>query len=367
MKRKKLICLLLPAVLCSGCVQDAENTQKELHSEVCMDCGFDTFFSLQQCYLSEDEFSSAFQEASEYFRYCNDLFDIYHDCPGMNNLKTVNDMAGKEPVSVEPEIIGMLKEAKEMYELSRGRMDITMGSLLSLWHECRTEAVDGIGAVPDPDAVQAAAAQRGWDSIVIDEAAGTVYIADPAVQLDAGAIAKGWAVEHTAQLLQSHGITTGAVNGGGNIRTLGAKQNGKPWRTGLQDPAGTGALVTVTCLDEESVATSGDYERFFTGEDGQRYHHIIDPDTGYPAQYWHSVSIVTQRSDLADALSTALFTMTLEEGNALLQTMRQKYPGMEFEAVWITDPDAAYDTPCRMIVNNELVIYTEGLTERIEK
>ena len=361
-----MILPLLSGMLLTACAQDADRVPQELLSDVCTDCGFDTFFSLQQFQLSPEEFQTVFQEASGYFRHCSDLFDIYHNYQGMNNLKTVNDMAGIAPVDVEPEIIELLKEAEEMYELSDGGMDITMGSLFGVWHEYRTAAADGPGAVPSMNEVQTAAAQRGWEYIVIDEEAGTVYITDPGIQLDAGAIAKGWAVEKTALLLQSHGILTGAVNGGGNVRTLGAKPNGKPWRTGIQDPAGNGALINVVCLDEESVATSGDYERFFIGEDGQRYHHIIDPDTGLPAQYWHSVSIVTQRSDLADALSTALFTMSLEEGNTVLQKMRDKYPDMEFEAVWIADSDAVYDTPYQKLTHSELVIYTEGLEERIE-
>ena len=365
MKRIKLICLLLSVLVSAGCVQEADAPQEELRSEVCMDCGFDTFFSLQQFPLPEDEFQTVFEAASGYFKHCNDLFDIYHDYPGMNNLKTVNDMAGVSPVGVDPEIIELLKEAQEMYELSDGRMDITMGALLGVWHECRTAAVDGISAVPAADTVQEALAYRGWAYIVIDEEAGTVFITDSRIQLDAGAIAKGWAVEQTARLLQAQGFSTGAVNGGGNVRTLGPKPNGKPWRTGIQDPAGTGALVTITCRDEESVATSGDYERFFTGEDGVRYHHIIDPDTGFPAQYWHSVSIVTQRSDLADALSTALFTMPYEEGNTLLQKMREKYPDTEFEAIWITDAGSEYSTPYQNTVRNELVLYTEGLADRI--
>ncbi len=370
MKKRFLSLLLIGAVMLGGCAGESGETEK-LYSDTCFTCGFDTFFALQQLQLPEEEFRTVFREASERFSYCNSLFDIYHTYQGVNSLKAVNEAAGNAPVEVSAETIDMLKRAKEVCELTDGKFDITLGRLLGVWHTYRTEGTEANeagepAAVPEMQELQEAASHSGWDSIVIDEENMTVFITDPDVQLDAGGIAKGYAVELIAQELLERGITTGAVNGGGNNRILGPKPDGKPWRIGIQDPEGTGALITILQDDAVSVVTSGDYERFYTGEDGRQYHHIIDPDTLYPAEYWHSVTVITPQSDLADCLSTALFTMDYEEGNALLEKLRIMYPDTVFEAVWITDADAEIDTELQRTVRNELVLYTEGLAESID-
>lgn len=344
-----------------------EVTQK---SNTCIDCGFDTFFSLRAFPLEQEEFDKVFDNTSKLFKYYNDLFDIYYTHEGINNLRTINDNAGKEPVKVDPVIIELLKEAKEFYTLSNGEFDITMGSVLKIWHRYRTEGIqaneDGeYGELPPEEKLKEAGQYRGWDYIEIDEEKQTVYITDEHVSLDVGGIAKGFAAEKIAKYLEEQGYQTGAVNAGGNNRTLGPKVDGTPWRVGIQDPQSANSLLVVQYDGVGSFVTSGDYERFYIASDEKHYHHIVDPRTLYPARNFHSVSVFTTNSAAADCISTTLFTMSYEEGLAFIERYKEAYPEYKLEAVWITDPTVKIDTKYQKVVNNQLVLYTEGLEKEI--
>ena len=150
--------------------------------------------------------------------------------------------------------------------------------------------------------------------------------------LDVGAIAKGYAVEMTAKALEERGVTGYVLNVGGNVRTVGAKGDGEPWVVGIENPQDDPENPYLAYLDlsGESLVTSGSYQRFYW-VDGERYHHIIDPNTLLPAKGFTSVSVVTKSSALADALSTALFCMSMEEGMELIASLP------DTEAMWVTD------------------------------
>ena len=143
---KKMISLLICATLLAACNSSTStptsSTTTSLKSNICMDCGFDTFFAVQGMPLEQDAFDSVFTEASEDFSYYNKLFDIYNDYDGINNIKTINDHAGIDPVEVDPVIIEMLQEAKYFYDLSDGEFDITIGALLRVWHNYREEGIE---------------------------------------------------------------------------------------------------------------------------------------------------------------------------------------------------------------------------------
>lgn len=356
-----------------GCAQatpsEPVETQK-LRSDMCFDCGFDTFLQLTGFPLEEEEFKEVFQESSDLFRHYNDLFDIYNDYEGINNIKTINDNAGIAPVTVEQPIIDLLKEAKEYYLLSDGNFDITMGNLLRIWHNYRTEGIElnqsqKPGHTPSSEELQEASLHKGWDQIIINEEEGTVFIQDKEISLDVGAIAKGFATELIARHLEEKGYHTGAINAGGNNRTLGQKPNGQPWRIGIQNPEAQGPLFTIEMDGTCSFVTSGDYERFYVSEDGNAYHHIIDPKTSFPATHYHSVSIVTQDSGMADCLSTTLFTLSYEEGLQLIDSFKQAHPDKILEVAWIMDKDKEIDTTHKKLVGEQLVVYTEGLEGKI--
>jgi thiamine biosynthesis lipoprotein len=175
-----------------------------------------------------------------------------------------------------------------------------------------------------------AAKHTDIECLVIDEENSTVTITDPAMTLDVGAIAKGYAVEMVARSLEERGITGYVINVGGNVRTVGAKGDGTPWVAGIENPDTDAEepYVAYLNLTGESVVTSGSYQRYYL-VNGKRFHHIIDAETLMPAEGFLSVSVVCKHSGQGDALSTALFCMTLEEGLALVESLP------DAEAFWV--------------------------------
>ncbi len=372
MKQIKIFLLILVVFLVS-CTPEKkpENPVSETHSNTCiMDCGFDTFFSLTDIPLGQETFDHTFNELLDEYKHYNDLFDIYHTYEGINNLKTVNDMAGIQPVEVEDAVIELLLEAREHYELSGGAFDITMGNLLQLWHEYRTEGMalneqGKPGRLPPAEELQEAYAHHGWEYVEIDKSAHTVFITDPEVSLDVGGIAKGFAAEKIARRLADLGVHGGVVNAGGNNRMLGPKKDNSDWRVGIMDPYGRNNSVIVRVYGAVSSVTSGDYMRYYMGPENLQLHHIIDPDTLYPADLYHSVTVFTRDSGDADCLSTTLFTLSYEEGLALIEQYKAKHPGEILEVVWLTDKKDLPDTKNYLETEDFYLLYTEGLKEKI--
>lgn len=286
---------------------------------------FDTVTQVTGMAEGEDAFNAQAAIIHDSLREYHRLFDIYNDYEGLNNLKTVNDNAGVAPVAVDDAIVTLLLNCREYYNLTDGRVNVAMGSVLALWHEARSAGLDDPenAKLPDMVELEEAAKHVSWDTIVIDESAGTVFITDPEQSLDVGAIAKGWAVQRVADMLPSGYL----ISLGGNVCATGPKdEQGTAWNVAVNDPDGGDYLRTIS-LTRGSAVTSGDYQRFYT-VDGVDYHHIIDPDTNMPAAYWRSVTILCDDSGLADALSTALFLLPREEGQALLEQCGA-------EAMWV--------------------------------
>jgi thiamine biosynthesis lipoprotein len=286
---------------------------------------FDTVTVIKGGAESKDAFSEiAYAIHDELLEY-HQLFDIYNDYEGITNLKTVNDRAGEEPVKVDPRIIELLLDCKEYYNLTGGKVNVAMGSVLYLWHVARENGFNDPqnAKLPDDAKLQEAALHTALDAVIIDEEASTVFISDPSVRLDVGAVAKGWAAQRAAENAPS-GLL---ISVGGNVCATGPKDaNGTPWVVGIQNPAGDDYLHTLY-VSGGCLVTSGDYQRYYV-VDGSQYHHIIDPETLYPGAFWRSVTIVCEDSGLADALSTALFLLPLEDGQKLLEQCGA-------EAMWV--------------------------------
>ena len=274
--------------------------------------------------VSEEEFERYVSTVNDTLSYYHKLFDIYYAYVGINNIQTINKNAGKNPVVVDRELIDFLLYCKELCTITEGKTNIMLGSVLKLWHDAREKAAENDGVLdpeelPSETELAAAAAHTDIDLLVIDEAASTVYITDKHASIDVGAVAKGYVVELLYGQLKEMGADAVALNVGGNLRTVGLKPDGERWITGITNPD-KNSSESLRCrveIGSTSVVTSGDYERFFVS-DGVNYHHIIDPVTLAPATYFSSVSIITEHSGLADALSTALFCMTEQEGRALI-------------------------------------------------
>lgn len=292
---------------------------------------FDTAITLVAYCESQEKFDALSVEVESEFQRYNDLYDIYSEYPGMNNLRTINAAAGKEPVEVDQDIIDLLKLAKEMYEETDGTVNVAMGSVLVLWHNARSysERNPEDAYLPELARLEKASEHCNIDDLVIDEQAKTVYLADPDMRLDVGAIAKGFAVEKVAQKIISEGYNNLVINAGGNIRVIGPKPDGD-WSVGIQNPGIESADPTIASipLSHGSVVTSGVYERNFT-VDGVTYHHIIDPVTLFPENRYLAVSIITEDSGLADAMSTALFNMDFEEGKAYVASRE------DLKVIWV--------------------------------
>ena len=297
---------------------------------------FDTVTTIVGRAESEAAFRVMAQAVHDELLIYHQLFDIYHEYDGVSNLKTVNDLAGVSPVTVDRKIIDLLLDCKVYYTATGGSVNVAMGSVLQLWHEARSDGIDDpLNAyLPDTAALTEAAAHTSMDAVVIDEAASTVFLADPQVRLDVGAVAKGWAVERVAENAPE-GLL---ISVGGNVRATGPKdENDTAWIIGIQDPDKGDSYLHSIYLKNGSVVTSGDYQRTYS-VDGVAYHHIIDPETLYPALLWRSVTIVCVDSGTADALSTALFLMSQEDGLTLLSQF-------DAEAMWVAADGTIYYSP----------------------
>ena len=286
---------------------------------------FDTVTVVTGYAASEQEFQNvtgAFY--NEMLKY-HQLYDVYHGYDGITNLKTVNDRAG-ETVRVGPEIIALLQLAEEAAEFSEGRIDVTLGSMLNIWHNERNTGLNTPeqARLPEKTALEEAMKHTGITLLEIDGEAGTVRLTDPEAKLDVGALAKGFAVQQVCGKMPSGYM----ISVGGNVYATGPKPDGSLWNVGVQDPDGTGSeylhIVGVSC---GAVVTSGDYQRYYT-VDGRKYHHIIDPETCMPGDKWRAVTVICPDSGIADALSTTLFLNDLQSGKELLR----KY---DAAAMWI--------------------------------
>lgn len=260
------------------------------------------------------------------------LFDIYHEYSGINNLCTLNKNAGGEALEVSPKLIEFLLYAKELYTLTGGEMNIMMGAVLSLWHDAREAG----NYIPSQEALAEASKHVSFDLLEIDQVNNTVRITDKNARIDVGALGKGYATEMAAKHLESKGVKSYVLNIGGNIRILGTKPDGSGWKTGIKDPKNPSYnYVKKVTISDTSCVTSGDYERYFT-VGGKKYHHIIDKDTLMPAEHFSSITILAKDSGLSDCLSTALFCMSYEEGLALVK----KIGGVE--VLWVR-PDGSVE------------------------
>ncbi len=273
-------------------------------------------------------FEELFAEIREY----ENLLSL--NIPG-SHISRINAAAGENPVEVDPAVFEVIQEGLRYGRLSGGRFDITIGPLVNLWHIGYDDA-----RVPSPEEIEAALPLADLAKVVTDPAAHTVGLTKPGMQMDLGAIAKGFIADRIAESLKSRGYERGIINLGGNVLALGSKPGNQPFRIGIQNPwEPRGASVGVLELEDLSLVSSGDYERFFI-EDGVKYHHILDTATGYPVENsLTAVTIVSERSVDGDGLSTTVFAMGLEKGYALIESLEG------IEAIFITKDKKVYLTP----------------------
>lgn len=331
--KKLIIPLLVVSVLLCSCGTNSFGAMTKSKYERTYVSYFDTVTQLTVYTDSKEKF----EEYAEFFNQnmleYHKLFDIYNDYD-VANIKTVNDNAGIKPIKVDKKIIDLIDYAKQQYKKTNGKVNIALGPVLSIWHDYRTKGIDNPddAKIPTTEELQDANKLTNIDDVVIDRKNSTVFLNKNCMRLDVGAVAKGYAVQEVANECKAKftGITSALIDVGGNIVAIGKKNDKAEWGLGIRNPKDTNKIIKTVSLEDKSVVTSGDYERVYT-VDGRKLHHIIDPDTLYPADYFSSVTIICDGTNSADAdvLSTALFNMSLEDGKELLK----KYDGAK--AIWV--------------------------------
>lgn len=340
---RKTIVLMLVLLLIINVLTGCQNVNGSKYSQYTKynDTFFDAFDTVTQFIAytkSEEEFRTYFDMLQTRFMELHRLYDIYSDYEGINNIKTINDNAGKNPVKVDKDIINLILFAKDWEKHTKGQTNIAMGAVLRIWHDYREEGrADPENAkLPPMDILQEAAKHTDIDKVIVDTKNSTVFLADEKMSLDVGAVAKGYATELAAQELMAAGLGSGMISAGGNVRIIGKPLDGirERWGIGIQNPDKSivaddqSNLLDVIFINNASVVSSGDYERYYIVGD-KRYHHLIDPETLMPGEFYRAVTIVTEDSGVADALSTAIFLMPYEVSRALVESL----DGVE--AVWV--------------------------------
>jgi thiamine biosynthesis lipoprotein len=244
-----------------------------------------------------------------------------------SDVSRINAAAGIEPVKVHADVFEVIERAMYYAELSGGAFDPTVEPLVSLW---------GIGGdtprVPFQEEIDAVLPLINWRNIVLDREQSTVFLPQPGMALDLGAIAKGYAADEVAAIIRKAKIPRAIIDLGGNILTYGEKADHSPWRVGIQNPNGLrGSYIGIIQFHDKTLVTSGVYERYFE-ENGIHYHHILSTADGFPVQNGLlSVSIITGRSKDADGLSTSIFALGYEKGKALIESLEGVYAVFVFE------------------------------------
>ena len=335
MKRIAIIFAVLSILLAPGCTKTAESEYAR-YTDSFFDT-FDTLVIVTAYTKSEAEFKAYFELIKGRFQELHRLYDIYNSYEGINNLKTINDRAGQETVEVEQEIIDLILFAKEWHGRTHGRVNIALGPVLQIWHRYRTEGLDDPqnAALPPLELLQKARERTDLEQVIVDPEKGTVYLAEPGMSLDVGAIAKGYAAELAAREAAAAGLSSGLISAGGNVRVIGRPLDGvrERWAIGIQEPEASifgesDNLLDTIFINDGAVVSSGDYQRYYT-EGGKRYHHLIDPETLMPADHYRAVTVVAGDSAVADYLSTELFLLPYAESRALADSL----DGVE--AIWV--------------------------------
>lgn len=276
---------------------------------------------------NEEVFNKAFQRVQE----IEDKMTI-NKLTDKSEIIKLNNAAGKKFVDLSPETFLVLEKGKYYSSLAKGKFDITIGPIVKLWN------IDTENAhVPEHQLIKNKLPLVNFQNLLLAKDKKQAKLLKENMIVDLGAIAKGYAADEVAKVLRETGINHAIINLGGNILTLNAKPDGSPWRLGLQNPyKPRGDYMGIVKLKNQALVSSGTYEKYFEAN-GKRYHHILDPQTGYPAENnLISVSIITEKSLDADALSTTIFLLGLDKGMDLVEHLDN------VEAIFITYDKKVY-------------------------
>ncbi|CAM2902693.1 thiamine biosynthesis lipoprotein [Flavobacterium succinicans] len=231
-------------------------------------------------------------------------------------ISQVSKNSGIQPVKVDKEVYDLVERAIKVSQLTSGAFDISYASMDKIWK------FDGsMKAMPTPEAIKQSVAKIGYQKIVLDAKAQTIYLKEKGMKLGLGGIGQGYIADKIKDLLLSKGCTSGIVNVSGDINAWGYQTTGKPWTVAIVNPMNKSKVFATFPLENSAVETSGSYEKYVVF-DGKRYSHIIDPRTGYPAQGMVSVSVFAKQTEIADALATGIFVLGVDVGLNLVNQLK---------------------------------------------
>jgi FAD:protein FMN transferase len=278
-----------------------------------------TEISVQLWHESAEDGLAVIEDAFDEVSRIEELMSTYIES---SEISEINRAASEAPVAADDELIQLILRSLDISMLTRGAFDITYDSV-GQYYDFRERQR------PDAETIEEELKRIDYRLVEVDRLAGTVKFLAPGVRINLGGIAKGYAVERAVSLLRSRGIQHGIVTAGGDSRLLGDRR-GQPFMVGIRDPRRDDEVALTIPLEDEAISTSGDYERYFE-EDGQRYHHIIEPATGLPASGVHSATIIGPDAVLTDALSTSVFVLGVDQGLTLISTLPD-YEGIVIDA-----------------------------------
>lgn len=323
MKKLFYITIVLFTIVFSSCNKPNNNS---LYSETSFLLG--TIIEIK----TYDENSELNTKAFERVKEIENKMTINGD--GSSEIEKLNSLSGNSSVTLSDDTFYVLSKGKHYSKISKGRFDITIGAIGKLWN-IGTE----FAAKPDDNLINKKLLSVDYNKLQLNEQTKEAKLIDKDMIVDLGAVAKGYAADEVKRVLVEGGVKNAIINIGGNIITIGAKIDGNNWNIGIQNPFSTrGEYLGVVQLNDETVSSSGDYEKYFE-QDGIKYHHILDPNTGYPCNNeLTGVSIITKNSIDADSLSTVSFLMGLKDGLELINSID------DVEAIFITKDKKVYTT-----------------------
>jgi len=232
-----------------------------------------------------------------------------------SEISRLNAKAGaKASLTASPEVLEVIRRGIYWGNQSNGALDISIGPVSRLWKFDNDNPT-----IPDTKRLAEAVGLVNFREIKIDKS--NVRLKQPGMSLNLGAIAKGYAVDKAMKVLEKNGVRHALINAGGDLKVMGQRKDGQPWNIGLQHPRQPEKMIASFALSDGAIATSGDYQKYFIKEN-TRYHHILNPKTGYPVSGVMSATVVTETVMDADALSTALFVMGTKKGLAFINSLK---------------------------------------------
>ncbi len=306
---RKYAAILGVFLLLSGCTVQPNKTQR-------------TFFAMDTVMNVTIYRDNSEELVTETGRMINEMAAKWSVTDENSEIYAVGHSGGTS-VPVSPETAELVRFALEMGEVTEGALDITLYPVIREWG-----FTTGDHCVPSEERISQLLTFTGTENVKVTEESITVPVG---TEIDLGAVAKGYAGDVLCGYLKDEGVSSALLDLGGNIHAIGSSPDGNPWRLGVRSPDGEGNIAILEISDMAAV-TSGGYERYFIGDDGKQYSHIIDPETGYPADSGlNSVTIVGSQGALCDALSTAVYVMGAEKAVALWRNRN------DFEMLLITN------------------------------